>query len=202
MTIEGVIYKIVCYDTNETYFGSTTDYNQRKRNHISSSKKKTKSNCKSYDIINRGNYTFIIVETLICETKTDLLKRERYYIENNECVNKLIPYKTEEETLEYYANYRKENRERLNKMELERYYNNKDEILKKNNVYRESNRDKINEQKREHYNKNKEEINKKMREKPPCLCECGISYKIHHKNRHLETARHKKLMEEKNMLKV
>ena len=185
MSIDGVIYKIVCNDTNETYYGSTTNYKQRVGCHLTrTEKQKSKGKCKSWDIINRGNFTFSIVETLKCETKTDLLIRERYYIENNECVNETIPYKTKDEIkeskkeyflkhketiLEYRANYRKENRERLNKMELERY------------------------------NKNKDEINKKIRETPPCLCECGISYKIQHKNRHLQTARHKKLLE-KNML--
>ena len=185
MSIDGVIYKIVCNDTNETYYGSTTNYKQRVGVHLTrTEKQKSKAKCKSWDIINRGNFTFSIVETLKCETKTDLLIRERYYIENNECVNETIPYKTKDEInerkkeyfienketiLEYRANYRKENRERLNKMESERYH------------------------------KNKDEINKKNREKPPCLCECGISYTIQHKNRHLQTARHKKLLE-KNML--
>ena len=198
MSIVGVIYKIVCNDTNETYYGSTTNYIKRKRNHISSSKISS-NNCKSYDIINRGNFTFIIVETLICETKSDLLKRERYYIENNECVNIVIPIKTYQEHLEYRSNYKKEHRERLSKMELERYYKNKDEILKQKCIYRENNRDKIKEQQRNYYDKNRDEINKKNREKPLCLCECGLSHTINHKSRHLQTARHKKMLE-KNML--
>jgi hypothetical protein len=184
MTIEGVIYKIVCNITNETYYGSTTNYNHRMSAHLTrTDKQKQKAKCKSWDIINRGNFTFSIVEELICETKTDLLKRERYYIENNECVNIKIPYKTKEEINEGKKKYRLEHKE---------------ELLKIHAIYRENNRERLREMETKRYHNKKEEINKKKRESVPILCECGFYYKHSDKARHFKSLRHKKILEENN----
>jgi len=38
-----------------------------------------------------------LVEKYRCETKDELHARERYYIENNKCVNKVIPTRTTKE---------------------------------------------------------------------------------------------------------
>jgi hypothetical protein len=179
MTIEGVIYKIVCNITNETYYGSTTNYNHRMSAHLTrTDKQKQKAKCKSWDIINRGNFTFSIVEELICETKTDLLKRERYYIENNECVNIKIPYKTKEEINEDKKKYRLEHKE---------------EILKIHAIYRENNRERLRKMENERYHNNKEEINKKKSAR--IVCECGIIYIHNHKARHFKSLRHIKCLE-------
>jgi len=68
----------------------------------------------------------------------DLGKRERYYIENNDCVNKRIPCRTQYEyrqdniekikTIqnEYSKSYYKRNKERILKKLKEKYYNGKE----------------------------------------------------------------------------
>ena len=188
----GIIYKITCKDTNNVYYGSTTQrLCNRKSGHKKSVKRydegNIKSKCMSYDIIKNNNYCFDTLEELVCETKQELLYRERFYIENNECVNKKLPIWSKEEekeskrlwTKEYVKN--EEVKERKKK-EWNKYYNNRSEEQKekkkeRDRIYREKNREKINQQKREAFateevkekariynEKNREKINQKKRE--------------------------------------
>jgi hypothetical protein len=46
---------------------------------------------KSFDIIKNGDYKIELLEDCNVKTKEELLEREGYYIENNECLNKNIP---------------------------------------------------------------------------------------------------------------
>ena len=60
--------------------------------------------------------------------KMQLHKRERYHIENNKCVNKHIPGRTDKESyknwrnnnIEHIKQYRKDNRERKQMLENKR----------------------------------------------------------------------------------
>ena len=45
---------------------------------------------KSYEIIKNGDYKIELLEDCNVKTKEELFERERYYIENNECLNKNI----------------------------------------------------------------------------------------------------------------
>jgi hypothetical protein len=188
----GIIYKITCKDTNNVYYGSTTDkLCRRKSGHIQNVKSydegKTTRKCSSYQILKNNNYSFEKVEELVCETKQELLYRERFYIENNECVNKNLPICSKEEAKESKKLWSKEyvkNEEvkERKKKEWNKYYNNRNEEQKekkkeRDRIYREKNREKINQQKREAYateevkekariynEKNREKINQKKRE--------------------------------------
>ena len=55
----------------------------------------------SFEII-KGEYTFRLIEK--CKNYKE---RERWWIENNECVNRNIPLRTDEEKKEYKQNYLK-----------------------------------------------------------------------------------------------
>ena len=46
-----------------------------------------------------------LIEELSYDNKTDLFKRERFYIENNECCNKRRPFRSKEEQMIYQNNY-------------------------------------------------------------------------------------------------
>ena len=104
----GVIYSIVCNETGEVYYGSTTKTaDERVYRHLCCFKswKRGKNRCcSSFRIIERGNYTVNTVDTIDFETKKELHERERFWIENNECINRQLPTQTPEE---------KRNRERL-----------------------------------------------------------------------------------------
>jgi hypothetical protein len=62
----------------------------------------------------------------------ELQARERYYIENNECVNKIIPNQTKKEWNE----------------------KNQEKIKEYNQEYQEKNQEKVKEYKKKYYEKN------------------------------------------------
>lgn len=94
----GIVYKLTCSETGNIYFGSTIrPLNQRLWKH-----KAHDNTCVSRDFINPIIEKLCDVEYLEND-KTELLKKEREYIENYECVNKVIPLRTRNE----YYHYRK-----------------------------------------------------------------------------------------------
>lgn len=158
----GKIYKLICNQTGLTYYGSTTQPLYKRKHHhklsfIYGSK------IKSAAIIEKNDYDIVLVEECPCDNKEQLHKRERFYIENNECVNKQIPLRTKKE---YYQD---------NKQNFKNYYQaNKDEKIEKSKQYYELNREKILE-------KHKEKL----------ICECGSNYTKSNKIQHLKTNKHK-----------
>ena len=126
----GKIYKIVCNETGEIYYGSTIK--KYLSNRIAHHRVK---NCCSRQIINRNNYYYELIEDYSCNNKKELETRERWYIENNECINKLIPIRTKEEIKEYHKEYYQQNKEQIKekkKQYLKDYYQeNKEKLLEK-----------------------------------------------------------------------
>ena len=94
------IYKIVCQKTGLIYIGSTTEQRLCKRlaKHVSDFK--CKYNISSKKIIENGDYYIELIELCNFSCKEELLKRERFYIENNDCVNKNIPLRSKKEYYE------------------------------------------------------------------------------------------------------
>ena len=115
------IYKIVCKTTGLTYYGSTTaTLKSRLRDHTYY--KKGNRDCSSQPIIDGNNSEIVLVEDYPCETKEELLWRERYYIENNECVNIQIPIVPIRETMDKRNTYKRAwNKTR--RLELRSYQN-------------------------------------------------------------------------------
>jgi hypothetical protein len=99
---EGKIYKIICNITKEQYYGSTKKkyLSMRLAGHrrdATDFDKGIGAKTSSYDIIKRGDYYIDLVELFPCNSRNELETRERYYIENNTCVNKKIPTRTRKE---------------------------------------------------------------------------------------------------------
>jgi len=138
----GKIYKIVCNITGEIYIGSTCEptlarrlgghryYFKRWKEGIN------KIHTRSFAIIERGDFNIVLIENVNCETKDELLKRERYHIETNICINKVIPLRTDAEyRLEHkeeFKQYRLDNKEHLAEYIKEYYKENKEKINEKN----------------------------------------------------------------------
>ena len=185
----GKIYRIVCNITGDTYYGSTAMQYlcNRKSDHNSGFKlfkQGLAGKCRSYDIIERGDWTMVLVENSPCNSKEELLMRERYYIENNECINKARPIISTEEhkalKRESYDRLRETNqlkeKERLaNRTEEEiakdkkyshqKYLENKETRLAQCKARREGEqRDEILAKKREYHHNNKEKIAEKAKE--------------------------------------
>tara|TARA_S200002703_G_scaffold158637_1_gene169551 strand:+ start:1490 stop:2062 length:573 start_codon:yes stop_codon:yes gene_type:complete len=174
--MKGLIYKIVDNTNNNTYYGSTIQkINHRMNDHREclrkyKSGKKTTGLTEAVKIMINEDYYHEIVEEIDYNEKVELLKRERWWIENNECINKVIPTRTNKEFQHYY--YEK-NKERISEQGKKNYQKNKDK--KKQNS-------------KEYYEKNKDEIHKKRNVK--VKCECGVlSYKFN-LPRHKKTQKH------------
>jgi hypothetical protein len=161
----GKIYKIVDNTNGNIYVGSTTEPTLARRLAKHRSNFEQYINGKfhfisSFKVLENNNFEIILIENYQCNTKDELHKRERYYIDCLECVNKVIPGRTRKE------------RDECNKDKLKQYkkeYNeiNKDRVLELGKIYRMKNIDKTKEYNKEYRMKNKEkqaEYNKKYQE--------------------------------------
>lgn len=175
------IYRLVCNITGLNYYGSTVQQlHQRKSGHKTSFNRGC--NLTSSKIIEGGNYDIILVEEFPCENKNQLEARERYYIDNNECINKNIPTRTNKEYYkdnknvisERHKKYNEENEEKVQKLKSDYYKKNKEALIiihkeYRNNhkllfnnyskKYREANKELIKQKDRERYLKKKQAIN-------------------------------------------
>lgn len=164
------IYKLV--GGGLTYYGSTCN-ELRKRFY----QHKDKFNgCKSKILFDTGDKVeIVLVEKYPCQDKMELHRRERYYIENNECINKRIPNRTNTEWM-------KENKENKKNYDIEYY---------------EDNKDKIKEQKKLYYKENIEKVKKWQQQK--ITCECGLIYTKTNKSRHFKSKKHILFINKKNI---
>jgi hypothetical protein len=127
-----------------------------------------KSNkCISKRIIDRGNYTHTVLEDNI--DVLQLTNREHFYITNNECINKYVPF-IEGDGL----------RER-NKIACNRLYAENEEF-----------RNRLKQYSKDYYATNKEAIDIKRKAKHKCAC--GGRYTHINKLRHEESSIHKKYL--------
>jgi hypothetical protein len=89
----GKIYKIVDNTTDNQYIGSTCEpiLARRLAGHVADYKcylNGKRSYITSFKIIESGNYNIILIEEYPCDTKDQLLARERHYIDTLDCINK------------------------------------------------------------------------------------------------------------------
>jgi len=190
---EGKIYKIKCNETGEQYFGSTT-YSLQVRLNSHKSKTKCKEQCMSRQIINRGNFQIELVENYSCETSHELHKRERFYIDNNECINRVIPTRTQKEYRELHKEKLKEcNRTWLKEHRQERntWQNN---LYKTNEDYREKTKVRASE----YYEQNKKKILERMLVRYVCCC--GLEGSVSNKLRHEKTKRHQDFINQTSLI--
>jgi hypothetical protein len=96
----GKIYKIVDYDNNNIFIGSTCEpilsrkLAVHRSNYNKYIKGKTNHYAQSYEILKNGNYSIVLIEYYPCHSKDQLIARERCYIENYDCINKHISDKS------------------------------------------------------------------------------------------------------------
>ena len=152
----GKIYKLVSSNTDEIYIGSTiSTLTKRNWGHLSAFKQwgngKKVNNMSSFRIIEKeGDINIVLIELFPCNTKSELLYRERHWIENLTCVNLYRPIVSQEEQKEYYEqnkekvkDYYEQNKEQILKKKKEQYLKNKEQILKKKKESYEQNKVKM-----------------------------------------------------------
>ena len=117
----GKIYRIICEETGRQYIGSTCSTLVKR---LSNHKRSNKNNCKPSSCKDFINPKIFLIEDYPCDRKEQLLMRERFHMENNECVNLNRPIITREEFLQHRRNYNTAHREER----LEHYQTHKEEI--------------------------------------------------------------------------
>jgi adenylate kinase family enzyme len=132
----GKIYKIepiVDHEEDEIYIGSTTKQylSQRMDSHrndyrfVQSGKRTSKcSACILFDKYKIENCQIVLLETVQANSKDELLARERFYIQQMKCINKIVPGRTDKE-------YRKDNEENIKAKHKEYREKNKKKIYEK-----------------------------------------------------------------------
>jgi hypothetical protein len=118
--MNGTVYSIRCKETGEQYIGSTCKHVEYRLEQHRQSGNKTSSRA----IIDRNNFELIILESVICDNKKELLYRERHFIETEpKVINKSRPIITIEERKkavldyehahpEYYKKYRDDHKQK------------------------------------------------------------------------------------------
>jgi len=153
------IYKIVNDELNLTYYGSTCSTLTRRL----SSHKTNSSRCSSKILFTTETKAEIfLVEKVPCNDKEELHQRERFYIENNDCINKVIPNRKPKESRKACD---------LKHIEKRKIYNKE---------YREQNKEKMKEYRLEYAEKLSQNFN----------CDCGGKYRFTDKGRHYKTKKH------------
>jgi hypothetical protein len=155
----GKIYKIIDNTTGNIYIGCTCKkLCQRIAGHRTAYKNYlngTGHYITSFEILKNDNYSIILLEVYSCDTKEQLNRKEREYIDNLECVNKYIPTRTHKE---YYKKYYEANKDTLNENKKIYRENNKDKIKETKKIYNENNKDKIKENQKIYRENNKDKI--------------------------------------------
>ena len=168
---KGKIYKVVSNTVEGVYYGSTADELWSRfgghKNDYNQWKKGKRGYCTSYKLIEAGDAEIILIEKYPCNDKIELKARERWYIENNDCLNKCVPNRTAKE-------WREANREKVLKHHKEYYQDNKEKILKRQNEYNQDNKEKIKEYRKLTFQ---------------CLCD-GKQHNLHNRPSHFRSQYH------------
>ena len=201
----GKIYKIVSDKTDKVYVGSTTKKTlaQRMAQHRNNFKRFKQGLCcnvTSFNILELGDAKIILIENFPCNNKDELHKRERYWIEQMECVNKYRPTRNakeyyednKNEISEYRKKYYDTNKDTISLKKKQHYEENKTSVLNKNKQYYEKNKENIlqqnHEYQKEYRKKNREVLLNKQKGKQ--ICECGLSVSNANIAKHRKTLKH------------
>ena len=174
----GKIYKLVCDNSPLIYYGSTYETLEERLEYHKDMKN---NRCSSLKLFELGKVSIHLVKNFPCDSKKELLKEERLFIEIFlKCFpfkiicNKRLPFITKEEKKIYNKKY---------------YQTNKKELYEKEKEKRPQKRELINQQARERYKENKEKYIEHFK------CPCGGQYTKQHKSRHFKTKKHLKYLE-------
>ena len=171
---KGKIYKLTC-ESGAVYIGSTI---LALNNRLSVHKDKTNS-CSSKHFINPK---IEVIELYPCKTKSELLWKEREWMDKTECVNICRPIITDKEK-------KTEGRERSKQYSL----THADEISEYHKSYHLEHKVELNKISRLYRLEHRDELNKKKRQK--INCECGGKYTLSHKSRHSKSKKHIEYLE-------
>jgi hypothetical protein len=150
----------------------------------------------------------VLLEDCPCERKEQLHARERHWIDNTECVNKIKPGRTikewcvdnKQKILDHQREYHQRNRDKILDQQKEYHRRNRDKVLDQQKEYHRRNRDKVLDQQKEYHRRNKEKIAEYHKEhyqqhkeqiSQPIACGCGSTVTNGNYLRHAQSDKHK-----------
>lgn len=196
----GKIYRLVNNTSGLTYYGSTCQsLSKRLHDHRKKCNQIENKRCMSYLLFTDNNdVDIVLVEKYPCSSKEELYTRERHFIENNDCVNKLCPIRTKTEKKEYQCTwaqkwriknpdkvkeiskrYYENNSEKISEMKKKRRVNNLEHYRAKDKQYREAGLDRI-------------KVYMSVYNKIKYTCECGSTLNKAKKSVHEHSKKHLK----------
>jgi hypothetical protein len=201
----GKIYRICDTGYNEFYYGSTVQsLPMRLGKHRALYKlyKESKYNKRVsvYDIFDKfgiENCKIELVEACSFENKSEMQKREGYWIQNEACVNKIIPARTvkqyyqdkREQILEQCKTYRENNKEKV-KLRNDKYrVDNVEKMREIRRKYEENNKDKVQEY-RTQFMREYRKLHPDKFSATICCDVCNITIRKDKKTRHERTKKH------------
>jgi len=165
----GKIYKII--SSNLIYIGSTCELTlaHRMASHRNYFNRWKKDNNLKYltsiDLLQNDDAEIILLESFPCNSRDELHARERFYIENNICVNKNIPSRTSQE---YGKVWYEKNSEKIKEKSKKYHHEHRDDIIVKqkqrNDNLTESQKNSRIESGKKWLDVNRNEFNRRRRE--------------------------------------
>lgn len=121
---KGKIYKLVSFQTDKVYVGSTcqTYLSNRFAGHRRDYKAFQQGKLRyitSFELLKYTDCDLVLIENYSCGSQAELHARERYWIETLDCVNKVIPTRTDKEYQQtdkaraYQKGYRENNKDQI-----------------------------------------------------------------------------------------
>jgi hypothetical protein len=154
---KGKIYKLTTPLSDEVYYGSTIQLLSKRKGAHKGAFNAGNFKCKSSKLfeLSINDVEITLVENINCNSKEELLQRERFYIDNNNCINKNNPIRTNKDEQEYKNKWYQQNKERI--IEKTKQYNedNKNNYKQYQKEWRQQNKNKCNEYIKEYYEENK-----------------------------------------------
>ena len=163
------IYKLICNETTDIYIGSTTlTLRERFELHKSDYIHRKSKNFGSNVLFDTDIVSIKLIENYPCDNNEELIKREQYYIDSLDCVNKQNAFTSKEQ---------KKLNDRLRL--LNPIYKEKHQIAKKKyratekgqqteKNYKETHREIYRQSAKKYLEKNKDKVNEKKRIKVEC----------------------------------
>ena len=224
---EGKIYKIepiIPHDNGDVYIGSTTEKYlcQRFRNHKNDYNKycngKPRGRISVFGIFDKygvENCKIELLENISALSKDELIAREAHHIRSVDCVNIVVPGRTDkewkEDNIERFKEYNNAycknayiaNRESRLEQAKQNYAKNRDIKLKYQKQYNIENKEKIKEKNSNYASANKEKIREYKQEyrlrAEVVRCECGSSIKKHNIIIHQNTKKHQSYINQRDL---
>lgn len=173
--IEGKIYMIRSFQTNDVYIGSTTQQLCKRMschrrdyvNYLSNDKKYISS----FEVLKYEDAYIELIKNVSCDTKEELKKEEGICIrETPNCVNKNKAGRNKKQ-------YREDHKEQIAEKARQYYQNNKELVAERRKKWKEENKEKV-------------KLSKKKWSLTRVVCDCGGTFIKRHKARHFRSNIH------------